>query len=537
MKKIFKLAKFVGLDYVIRLNGTKKDKAKFKSEAMYLGAVLYIGEDFEPVSSYYQVNGKIIEVKRKGISHYQAERMMEDYPDCYVHGYIDSGTIFANEEVLMFVGLINYGLYRVEEDTSEDCGSGLELCPHEEEDTSEDCSDGSELCADEEDTLEDYSDILELCQHEEEDTEEDTEEDCSSGLELCPHEEEDTSIKGEVTMKFINGKLDMNDCGDGIELCPHKEEDTSKDCRDVLGVYLNKEETSKDYSKTINVYGIKIKTHCVSFGETMLVHEAVENNLTDFLGDLNLERWELFDTDIDCTLCLDEQYNNMVTGFIMFGAALRIFTSDDKHSRDYYLGYMERNYNLREWEIRELANLIDLGINLETSVIEPHSFTLLNCLKSFIHTVYSYICFEHHRLLDFEQVIEKLQTTYWFDKAAKFYLTKVSWGKFKLSYKNDDQNIDDYDYFMAIKNYNVDLRSFEGYDMTEVIFHVAKDLILDAELIERYSSDGAIDIDTAIYILTKWYNQENKKCRGLFNNEQIKLKVLDHVIRKIKGVH
>ena len=252
---------------------------------------------------------------------------------------------------------------------------------------------------------------------------------------------------------------------------------------------------------------------------------------------MSLERWELFDTDVDCTLYLNEQYNNMVTGFIMFGAALRIFTSDDKHSRDYYLGYMARSYNLRKWEIKELANLIDIGINLESSVIEPHSFTLPKCLKSFIHTVYSYICFENHRLLDFEQVIEKLQTTYWFDKAAKFYLTKVSWGKFKLSYKNDDQNIDDYDYYMAIKNYNVDLRSFEGYDMTEVIFRVAKDLILDAELIERYSSDGAIDIDTAIYILTKWYNQQNKRCKGLFNNEIIKLKVLDHVIRKIKGVH
>ena len=174
MSKIFKLSKFVGSDYVIRLDGTKKEKAKFKSEAMYLGKILYIDEDFETVRSYYQVNGKILEVQRKGISHYQAERIMEDYPDCYVHGYIESGTIFANEEVLIQVGLIDYGLYTVEEDTSEYCDDDIE------EDTSEDCDDGAE-----EDTSEDCSDGAE----------EHTSEDCSDGAE--EHTSEDYSYGAE----------------------------------------------------------------------------------------------------------------------------------------------------------------------------------------------------------------------------------------------------------------------------------------------------------------------------------------------------
>lgn len=434
MKKIFKLAKFVGLDYVIKLNGTKKDKAKFKSEAMSLGIIYYIGKEFEPVSTFYQLGTKIVEVQSQGISRYRAEGIMECASDYYVHGYIDSGTIFPNEEVLMRVELINYGLYRVEEDTSEDYSSGLELCPHKEEDTSE------------------------------------------------------------------------------------------------------------DYIETTNVCGVEIKNYSVSFSETMLVHEAVEKELIGFLGDLSLERWDLFDTDIDCTLGLDEQYNNRVTGFIVFGAVLGVFAFDVKYSRDYYLGYMARNYNLRKWEVQELANLIDLGINLDSSVIEPDSLTLQDCLKSFVGAAQGYIRFKSQCYLDYEQTVEKLQTGDWFDRVAKFYLTLVCWGKFKPASciddddDDDDNNIDYYDYPVAIWNYNVNLGFFEGYDMYAIVFFIAKNLNLDYEFIEEHY-DGTMDIDTAINILDTWRNQQNKNFKVFPYNEQIKLKVLDHVIRKLKGVH
>lgn len=475
MKK-FVRAKVIGSDWVTVLQPTKKEAKVLKDKAVTVGAIYYIDEDLERTTVYYQVGSNPIAVYIQGISHYQAERMMEDYPDCYVRGYIKSNTIFQDEEVLIGVSLINYGLYTVEEDTSEYCDDDIE------EEVSEDCSDGSELCAD---------------------------------------EEEDTSIKGEGNMKFINGKLDMNDCGDGLELCPHKEEDTSE-----------------DYIETTNVCGVEIKNHCTSFSETMLVHEAVEQELIDFLGDLSLERWELFDTDIDCTLGLDEQYNNRVTGFIVFGAMLRVFASDVKYSRDYYLGYMARSYNLREWEIKELANLIDLGINLDSSVIEPDSLTLQDCLKSFIGAVQGYIRFKSQCYLDYEQAVEKLQTGDWFDRVAKFYLTMVCWGKFKPAscIDDDDNNIDYYDYPMAIWNYNVNLGLFEGYDMSEIVFILAENLNLDDEFIEEHS-DGTIGIDMAIYILDTWRNQQNKKYKVFPYNEQIKLKVLGHVIRKLKGVH
>ena len=484
----FVKAKVIGSDWVTVLQPTKKEAKVLKDKAVPVGAIIYIGEDFEKTTLYYQVGSNPIAVQIQGLPRYKVEEIMGLYPDAWVHGYIKSNSIFQDEEVLMRVELINYGLYTVEEDTSEDCGFGLE------EDTSEDCSDGAE---------------------------EDTSEDCADGLELLADEEEDTSIKGEVNMKFINGKLDMNDCGDSLELCPHKEEDTSE-----------------DYIETTNVCGVEIKNHCVSLSETMLVHEAVEQELIDFLGDLSLERWELFDTDIDCTLCLDEQYNNRVTGFIVFGAMLRVFASDVKYSRDCYLGYMARSYNLREWEIKELANLIDLGINLDSSVIEPDSLTLQDCLKSFIGAVQGYIRFKSQCYLDYEQAVEKLQTGDWFDRVAKFYLTMVCWGKFKPAscIDDDDNNIDYYDYPSAIWNYNVNLGLFEGYDMSAIVFILAENLNLDDEFIEEHS-DGTIGIDTAIYILDYWRNQQNKNFKVFPYNEQIKLRVLNHVIRKLKGVH
>lgn len=478
----FVRAKVIGSDWVTVLQPTKKEAKVLKDKAIPLGIILYIGEDFEKTTAYYQVGSKTVAVQVQSIPHYEAEKLMYSYPDDFVHGYIKSDTIFPDEEVLIDTALLNYGLYTIEEDTSEDCVDDLE------EDTSED--------------------------------EEDTSEDCDDGLELLT-DEEDTSIKGEVNMKFINGKLYMNDCGDGSELCPHKEEDTSE-----------------DYIETTNVCGVEIKNHCVSISETMLVHEAVEQELIDFLGDLNLERWEFFDSDIDCTLGLDEQYNNMETGFIVFGAVLRAFAFDDKYSRDCYLGYMARSYNLRKWEIKELANLIDLGINLASSVIEPDSLTFQDCLKSFVGAVQGYIRFKSQCYLDYEQTVEKLQTGDWFDRVAKFYLTLVCWGKFKPASCIDDDynNIDYYDYPSAIWNYNVNLGLFEGYDMSAIVFIIAKNLNLDAEVIKEHS-DGTIGIDTAINILDTWRNQQNKNFKVFPYNEQIKLKVLDHVIRKLKGVH
>ena len=304
---------------------------------------------------------------------------------------------------------------------------------------------------------------------------------------------------------------------------------------------------------------MEIKNHCVSISETMLVHEAVEKELIDFLGDLSLERWELFDSDIDCTLGLDEQYNNRETGFIVFGAVLRAFAFDDKYSRDCYLGYMARSYNLRKWEIKELASLIDLGINLASSVIEPDSLTFQDCLKSFVGAVQGYIRFKSQCYLDYEQTVEKLQTGDWFDRVAKFYLTLVCWGKFKpASCIDDDNNIDYYDYPSAIWYYNVNLGLFDGYDMSELLLYVAEEFYITAELVEKLLDldnelikkyidldvdlveaffDEPISIDTAINILDYWRNHQNKKFKVFPYNEQIKLKVLAHVIRKLKGVH
>ena len=478
-------AKVIGSDWVTRLQPTKKEAKVLKDKAVPVGIIYYIDEDFEKTTLYYQVGRNPIAVQIQGISRYQAEGIMECESDYYVHGYIDSGTIFPNEEVLMRVELINYGLYRVEEDTSED-----------EEDTLED----------EEDTSED---------------EEDTSEDCVDGS------EEDTSIKGEVNMKFINGKLDMNDCGDGLELCPHKEEDTSE-----------------DYTETTNVCGVEIKNHCISFSETMLVHEAVEKEFIGFLGDLNLGRRALVNADTNYVSYLDKDYNNMLTGFIVFGAALKIFTSDVKYSRDCYLGYIARSYNLRELEIKELARLIDLGISFDNSVTKSDIYTLHYCLKSFVGAVRSYIRFKSQCYLDYEQVLEKLQIEAWFDRAAKFYLTMVCWGRFKpASCIDDDTNIDYYDYPLATWYYNVNLGLFEGYDMTEIITVVADTFNIQDELLEKYYDDaekhfdGTVDKDTAIYILDTWRNQQNKNFKVFPYNEQIKLRVLRHVIRKLKGVH
>ena len=479
MTKTFKLSKFVGLDWVTRLQPTKKEAKVLKDKAVPVGIIYYIDEDFEKTTLYYQVGRNPIAVQIQGISRYQAEGIMECASDYYVHGYIDSGTIFPNEEVLMRVELINYGLYRVEEDTSED-----------EEDTLED----------EEDTSED---------------EEDTSEDCVDGS------EEDTSIKGEVNMKFINGKLDMNDCGDGLELCPHKEEDTSE-----------------DYTETINVHWVPIKNYCISFKEAMLIHEAVEDNLIGFLDDLNLERWELFDSDVDCTLSLDEQYNNMVTGFIVFGAVLSIFTVDATRSKDIYLGYMKQSYNLRKWEVQELSNLIDIGINLNSSVIEPHSFTLLDCLKSFIRTVCCSVCFESHRFLDVEEVVEKLQKEDLFYKAAKFYLTMVCWGKFEPAPCINTVTITiDFGYPKIVRDYNNYLELFEQGDMMELLTNVAEEFHLDTELLEKCEAVDIIDKDIAIYILNKWDKYKKIKFHLIPYEVRTKLQVLYHVIRKIKGVH
>lgn len=340
---------------------------------------------------------------------------------------------------------------------------------------------------------------------------------------------EDTSIKGEVNMKFINGKLGMNDCGDDLELCPHKEEDTSK-----------------DYTETTNVCGVEIKNHCISFSETMLVHEAVEKELIGFLGDLNLGRRALANGDTNYVSYLDKDYNNMLTGFIVFGAALKIFTSDVKYSRDYYLEYIAKSYNLRELEIKELARLIDLGISFDNSVTKSDIYTLHYCLKSFVGAVHSYIRFKSHCYLDYEQVLEKLQIGDWFDRAAKFYLTMVCWGRFKPAscIDDDDNNIDYYDYPLATWYYNVNLGLFEGHDMTEIITVVADTFNIQDELLEKYYDDdeekhldSILDIDTAIYILDTWRNKQNKNFKVFPYNEQIKLRVLRHVIRKLKGVH
>ena len=382
----------------------------------------------------------------------------------------------------------------------------------------EDCSDGSELWADEEDDMEDYSedysDGLELCSHEEE---EDTTEDCSDGLELCPHKEEDTS----------------EDCSDGSE------EDTLEDCDFDLELCSHKEEdTSEDYAETINVHGVPIKNYCISFKEAMLIHEAVEDNLIDFLGDLNLERGELFDSDVDCTLSLDEQYNNMVTGFIVFGAVLSIFTFDATRSKDIYLNYLERTYNLSKCEVQELSNLIDIGINLNSSVIEPHSFTLLDCLKSFIRTVCCNVCFESHCFLDVEEVVEKLQKEDLFYKAAKFYLTMVCWGKFEPApCINTVTIIIDFGYPKIVRDYNNYLELFEQGDMQELLTNVAEEFHLDTELLEKCEAVDIIDKDTAIYILNKWDKYKKIKFHLIPYEVRTKLQVLYHVIRKIKGVH
>ena len=489
MKK-FVREKVIDSNWVTVLQPTKKEAKVLKDKAVPVGTIYYIDEDLERTTVYYQVGSNPIAVQKQGISHYQADRIMELMPDCYVRGYDKSDTIFGNYEVLIHIGLINYGLYRVEEDTSEDCVDDLE------EDTSEDCSYGAE---------------------------EDTVEDCSYGA------EEDTSIKGEVNMKFINGKLGMNDCGDDLELCPHKEEDTSK-----------------DYTETTNVCGVEIKNHCISFGETMLVHEAVEKELIGFFGDLNLGRRALVNADINYVSHLDKDYNNMLTGFIVFGAALKIFTSDVKYSRDCYLGYIARSYNLSELEIKELARLIDLGISFDNSVIKSDIYTLHYCLKSFVGAVSSYIRFKSQCYLDYEQVLEKLQIAAWFDRAAKFYLTMVCWGRFKPAscIDDDDNNIDYYDYPLATWYYNVNLGLFEGHDMTEIIIVVADTFNIQDELLEKYYDDdaekyfdGTVDIDTAIYILDTWRNQQNKNFKVFPYNEQIKLRVLRHVIRKLKGVH
>ena len=470
MTKIFKRAKVIGSDWVTVLQPTKKEAKVLKDKVVPVGTIYYIDEDLERTTLYYQVGSNPIAVQTQGISHYQADRIMELMPDCYVRGYVKSDTIFGNYEVLIHIGLINHGLYRVEEDI--------------EEDTSEDCGFGSE---------------------------------------------EDTSIKGEVNMKFINGKLGMNDCGDDLELCPHKEEDTSE-----------------DYTETTNVCGVEIKNHCISFSETMLVHEAVEKEFIGFLGDLNLGRRALANGDTNYVSYLDKDYNNMLTGFIVFGAALKTFTSDVKYSRDYYLEYIAKSYNLRELEIKELARLIDLGISFDNSVTKSDIYTLHYCLKSFVGAVCSYIRFKSRCYLDYEQVLEKLQTGDWFDRAAKFYLTLVCWGKFKPASCIDDDynNIDYYDYPLAIWYYNVGLGLFEGHDMSEIIIVVADTFNIQDELLEKYYDDdaekyydGIVDIDTAIYILDTWRNQQNKNFKVFPYNEQIKLRVLRHVIRKLKGVH
>ena len=485
MKTIFNKAKVIGSDWVTRLQPTKKEAKVLKDKAVVVGAIYYIDEDFEMTTLYYQVGSNPIAVQIRGIPRYKVEEIMGLYPDAWVHGYIDSGTIFHDEEVLMRTELINYGLYTVEEDTSEDCVDGLELLT----------------------------------------------------------DEEDTLIKGEGNMKLINGKLDMNDCVDGLELCSHKEEDTSE-----------------DYIETTNVCGVEIKNHCTSFSETMLVHEAVEKELIGFLGDLNLGRRALLNSDINYVSYLDKDYNNMLTGFIVFGAALKIFTSDVKCSRDYYLEYMARSYNLRELEIKELARLIDLGISFDNSVIKSDIYTLHYCLKLFVGVAHSYIRFKTKCYLDYEQTVEKLQTGDWFDRVAKFYLTMVCWGKFRpASYiDDDDTNIDYYDYPSAIWYYNVNLGLFDGYDMSELLLYVAEDFNITAELVEKFLDldnelikkyidldvdlvekffEGPISIDTAINILDNWRNHQNKKFKVFPYNEQIKLRVLRHVIRKLKGVH
>ena len=497
----FVKSKVIGSDWVTVLQPTKKEAKVLKDKAVPVGAIYYIDEDLERTTAYYQVGSNPIAVYIQGMPRYKVEEIMNLYPGAWVHGYIKSNSIFPDEEVLIRTELINYGLYTLEEDTeedtSEDCVDDLE------EDTSEDCVDDLE-----EDTSED---------------EEDTSEDCGFGS------EEDTSIKGEVNMKFINGKLDMNDCGDGLELCPHKEEDTSE-----------------DYIETTNVCGVEIKNHCISFGETMLVHEAVEKELIGFFGDLNLGRRALVNADINYVSHLDKDYNNMLTGFIVFGAALKIFTSDVKYSKDCYLGYIARSYNLSELEIKELARLIDLGISFDNSVIKSDIYTLHYCLKSFVGAVSSYIRFKSQCYLDYEQVLEKLQIAAWFDRAAKFYLTMVCWGRFKPAscIDDDDNNIDYYDYPLATWYYNVNLGLFEGHDMTEIIIVVADTFNIQDELLEKYYDDdaekyfdGTVDIDTAIYILDTWRNQQNKNFKVFPYNEQIKLRVLRHVIRKLKGVH
>lgn len=454
MKK-FDRVKFIGSNWVTRLQPTKKEAKVLENKAIPLGIIFYIDEDFKKTTVYYQVGEKIFAVQIQGIPRYRAEELINSYPDTFVHGYIKSNTIFSDDEVLIDTALLEYGLYVAVDETEDEQEDEVEL-------------DSSDVVVDE--TEDEQEDILE---------------DYTSGLELCPQISEDKS---------------------------------------------------EDYIETTNVCGVKIKNCCMPFKETMLVHEAVENNLTDFLGDLNLERWELFDTDIDCSLYLDEQYNNMVTGFIVFGVAIRAFAFDDKYLRDYYLGYIARSYNLRKCEIKELANLIDIGINLESSVIEPHSFTLLNCLKSFIGAVHSYIRFEIQYDLTYEQILEKLTTADCFDKVAKFYLTMVCWGKFKLASYIDGNNIDDYDYPFAIENYIIDLELFEEDDMYAIVINIAKNFNLDTELIEKYS-DGNISKDIALYILNKYYDNQNKKFKILSNKEQTTLKVIAHVIRKIKGVH
>ena len=334
-------------------------------------------------------------------------------------------------------------------------------------------------------------------------------------------------------MKFINGKLDMNDCGFGSE------EDTLEDCNFDLELCSHKgEDTSEDYTETTNVHGVPIKNRCISFKEAMLIHEAVEDNLIDFLDDLNLERWGLLGSDVDCTLSLDEQYNNMVTGFIVFGAVLSIFTFDATHSKDIYLNYLERTYNLSKREVQELSNLIDTGINLNSSVIEPHSFTLLDCLKSFISTVCCNVCFESHRFLDVEEVVEKLQKEDLFYKAAKFYLTMVCWGKFEPApCINTVTIIIDFEYPKIVRAYNNYLELFEQGDMQELLTNVAEEFHLDTELLEKCEAVDIIDKDIAIYILNNWDKPKRIKFHLIPYEVRTKLQVLYHVIRKIKGVH
>ena len=449
-------ARFIGSDWVARLQPTKKEAKVLKDKAIPLGIILYIDEDFEKTTAYYQVGSKTVAVQVESISHYEAEKLMASYPDDFVHGYIKSDTIFPDEEVLIDTALLNYGLY---------------------------------VAVDETEVVDEVEDV------------------------------DETEVVDEVE--------DVDET-----------EDTSKDCRDVLGVHLNKEETSKDYSKTINVHWVPIKNCCISFKEAMLIHEAVEDNLIDFLGNLNLERWELFDSDVDCTLSLDEQYNNMVTGFIVFGAVLSIFTVDATCSKDIYLGYMKQSYNLRKWEVQELSNLIDIGINLNSSVIEPHSFTLLDCLKSFIRTVCCSVCFESHRFLDVEEVVEKLQKEDLFYKAAKFYLTMVCWGKFEPAPCINTVTITiDFGYPKIVRDYNNYLELFEQGDMLELLTNVAEEFHLDTELLEKCEAVDIIDKDIAIYILNKWDKYKKIKFHLIPYEVRTKLQVLYHVIRKIKGVH